>query len=154
MKRISFVLGIVVLLFTIPSCNSNNNTPTDNNYMRCKLNGTPWESNPNDVGAIYNSSAGMVTFSGQNSTALITANLAGISGTGNFPMGVGTTSAMSINMNSQFYYINVDFGSGTFHLDEIKGSGSSHDFEGRFEGVATNSSNDTIIISEGTIETF
>lgn len=135
--------------------NNNNNSNNPDDYLRCKLNGTLWESTTSEVGGIYMASTGMLTFSGDDGSTMYTANLAGITDTGTYAVGVGTLSAMQVFTGGQFYYMNADYGQGSFTLEEIKSPGTDpHNFKGSFEGVATNASNDSIFVTEGVFENF
>jgi hypothetical protein len=153
MKKISYLV-LLAAGITATSCTKDDNN-TGDNYMRCKLNGTLWQSTTDNVGGIYSSLGQMVTFSGDDGTTLITANIAGVSDTGSYAMGPGTGRSMSFHYNNTFYYINADMGTGTFHFKEIKDlvAGSAN-IEAEFYGVAVTATNDSLFVTEGEVETF
>lgn len=136
-------------------CSDNNNNNTSDNYMRCKLNGTLWQSTTDNVGGMYNSTGQLLTFSGDDGSTMVTANISNVPDTGSYPMGPGTGRDMSFFYNNVFYYINTNFGSGTLHLTEIKTPvmGSSY-IEAEFSGVAVSPTNDSLFVTEGEVETF
>jgi hypothetical protein len=153
MKSLRTWIGCIFTLLLASGCEPNVAPPA--NYMKCKLNGFNWQSLPDEVGAIYASTGQMVTFGGDDGTILISANISGVSSLGTYALGPATNGSLQVYMNSQFYYINTNFGSGNFYLDEIKNPDlTRHNIKGRFEGMATNLSNDTIFITEGEIENF
>lgn len=149
MKKATLIYLLLSILLL--SCNSGNE---QGEYLRCNLNGQPFEDFDN--AAAYISATNYANFAGNENNIIIYANVPNVTGIGTYPISIGPNAGegeLGISMNGNNYKISQAFppSHGTITITALSNAQSTlPEIRGTFSGVAYNvSGSDSVIITNG-----